>query len=67
MRRGDKITEVSFVSISRYMFHVENWFRKYRLKLDKKEETLTNLTKRIYVATDEHTLLAKLKKELVFI
>ena len=48
------------------MFHVEKWYRNYQLKLDKKGGTLGNLTKRIFVATDEKSLLAKLKKELVF-
>ena len=49
------------------MFHVEKWFRNYQLKLDEKGETLGNLTKRIFVATDKKSLLAKLKKELVFV
>lgn len=48
------------------MFHVENWYRNYELKLDKKGETLGNLTKRIFLATDEKSLLADLKKKLVF-
>ena len=67
MRRGDKIAEASFVNISQYMFHVEKWYRSYQLKLDKKGETSGNLTKRVFVATDERSLLAKLKKELVFV
>ena len=65
MRRGDKITEASFVDISQYMFHVEKWYRNYQLKLDKKGVAFGNLTKRIFVATDEKSLLFKLKKESV--
>merc|ERR1719422_2359220 len=45
------------------MFHVEKWYRNYQLKLDKKGEAFGNLTKIIFVATDEKSLLFKLKKE----
>ena len=48
------------------MFHVEKWYRNYQIKLDKKGESFGNLTKRIFLATDEKSLLADLKKKLVF-
>ena len=62
VRRGDKITEASFVNISQYMLHVENWYRNYQLNLDKQGVTNRNFTRRVFLATDKSTLLAELQR-----
>ena len=55
MRRGDKKAEAPYQPLSKYMEHVERW---YKLK-----ERLTNrtLSRKLYVATDGKTVIRDLK------
>ena len=57
MRRTDKVgTEAAFHGIEEYMGHVENYYsllQKIQM-VDKK---------RVYLATDDHTLLEEAKKK----
>ena len=48
------------------MLHVDKWYRNYQLNLDEQGVTIKNLTKRVFIATDEPSLLANLKKKLAF-
>ena len=66
VRRGDKITEASFVNISQYMLHVDKWYRNYQLNLDKQGVTNENLIKKVFIATDQASLLAEFKMKLAF-
>ena len=66
IRRGDKIKENSFVDISQYMFQVEKWYRGHQLNLNKKGIMIENFIKRVFVATDDKSILTKLKNKLVF-
>ena len=66
MRRTDKIgTEASYHSIEEYMKHVESWYQTYHMKLkkDKVDESSNLFRKKVYVATDDPTVLKEAIKK----
>ena len=59
MRRTDKIgTEAAFHSIEEYMVHVEDWYEQRTIITGRQVDQ-----KRVFLATDDHQLLAEAKKK----
>ena len=66
MRRTDKIgTEASYHSVEEYMKHVEGWYQTYHMKLrkEKVDESSDLFRKKVYVATDDPTVLKEAVKK----
>ncbi|XP_078492262.1 alpha-(1,6)-fucosyltransferase-like [Ciona intestinalis] len=62
VRRTDKVgTEAAYHDVKEYMKHVEDWYVKYELKLVKSKST-KQVTRRVYIASDDATVLADAKK-----
>ncbi len=63
VRRTDKVgTEAAFHSIDEYMHHVIEWFTLYE-KIQPPSEKTNPPPRRVYLATDEPSLLAEAKKK----
>ena len=60
MRRTDKDTEAAFYGIDEYMVHVEEWYEQLSL-------TQTVEQKRVFIATDEPTVIKEAKEKSDFI
>lgn len=59
MRRTDKIgTEAAFHSIEEYMVHVEEWYEQRAIITGHQVDQ-----KRVFLATDDHKLLAEAKEK----
>ena len=63
MRRTDKInTEAAFHSVEEYMEHVEAWYDKLALRRMKEGDT-NPLVRRVYVASDDATVLPEARRK----
>lgn len=57
VRRTDKVgTEAAYHSINEYMAHVENYYSKLQINNP-------TLTKRVYVASDDPTVITEAQKK----
>jgi len=63
VRRTDKtLNEAKAVDIDQYMLHVEKWYRDYQFKLNANGTTNVKITKRVFLATDEKSIISELEE-----
>ena len=63
VRRTDKInTEAAYHKVEEYMDHVEAWYNKLELRRLKQGET-DPLIRRVYVASDDATVLPEARRK----
>lgn len=63
VRRTDKVgSEAAFHSIEEYMKHVEAWYDRLDLRLSK-DRSAEKATRRVYLASDDPSVLPEARKK----